>query len=251
MESISIIKEKLKEASYEQLPGLLLEYRGDGRTGVEKLVVQYEKKLSGYREELLRLEGMHVYEKQYQAFSYVCGIDEAGRGPLAGPVVAGAVILPKEDDILYLNDSKKLSGKMRDALFEEIYEKAVAVGVGIVSEEVIDEINILNATYQAMRKAVAKLPVTPDVLLNDAVKIPEIGILQVPIIKGDQKSVSIAAASIIAKVTRDRMMTEYAKEYPGYGFEKHKGYGTKDHYEAIKKLGLCKLHRRTFLKEYL
>ena len=140
---------------------------------------------------------------------------------------------------------------MRDVLYDEIYEKAAAVGVGIVSQEIIDEINILNATYQAMREAVAKLSVTPDVLLNDAVTIPELKIPQVPIIKGDQKSVSIAAASIIAKVTRDRLMTEYAREYPGYGFEKHKGYGTKDHYEAIQKLGLCRLHRKTFLKDYV
>lgn len=251
MESIGRIKEKLKEASYEQLPALLLEYREDGRAGVAKLVGQYEKRLSGYKEELLRLEAMHAYENQYQMVSYVCGIDEAGRGPLAGPVVAGAVILPRDDGILYLDDSKKLSGRMRDVLYDEIYEKAVSVGVGIVSQEIIDKINILNATYQAMREAVAKLSVTPDVLLNDAVTIPEIKISQVPIIKGDQKSVSIAAASIIAKVTRDRLMTEYAREYPGYGFEKHKGYGTRDHYEAIQKLGLCRLHRKTFLKDYV
>lgn len=251
MESIREIREKLKAASYEQLPGLMAAYKADERAGVGKLLDQYEKKVEEYHKELRRLREMHVYEEQYRQLSYVCGIDEAGRGPLAGPVVAGAVILPKDDNLLYLNDSKKLSEKMRSLLYDEIYEKAVAVGVGIVSQEVIDEINILNATYLAMRKAIANLTVTPDILLNDAVTIPDVEILQVPIIKGDQKSVSIAAASIVAKVTRDRLMTELSKEYPDYGFEKHKGYGTQAHYDAIRKNGLCKLHRKTFVKEFL
>lgn len=251
MESIREIKDKLMAASYEQLPGLMAAYKEDERAGVGKLLEQYEKKVEEYHKELRRLREMHVYEEQYRQLSYVCGIDEAGRGPLAGPVVAGAVILPKDDNLLYLNDSKKLSEKMRNLLYDEIYEKAIAVGVGIVSQEVIDEINILNATYLAMREAIAKLTVTPDVLLNDAVTIPDVEILQVPIIKGDQKSVSIAAASIVAKVTRDRLMTELSKEYPEYGFEKHKGYGTKAHYDAIRKNGLCELHRKTFVKEFL
>ena len=155
-------------------------------------------------QELLRLEAMKEYEKKYGAGAVVCGIDEAGRGPLAGPVVAGACILPADCQILYLNDSKKLSEKRREALFEEIKEKAVAFGVGIVSPAVIDEINILQATYEAMRQAVNKLPVAPDIFLNDAVIIPGIEEnRQVKIIKGDAKSVSIAAASILAKVTRD------------------------------------------------
>ena len=196
--------------------------------------------------ELERLEMMRSFEREYEACSAICGIDEAGRGPLAGPVAAAAVILPKDCVILYLNDSKKLSPARRDALFDEIMEKAVAYHVGIVSPERIDEINILQATYEAMRKAVAGLSVTPDLLLNDAVTIPEIGIRQVPIVKGDAKSVSIAAASILAKVTRDRMMEEYDAMWPEYGFAKHKGYGTAQHIAALKEYGPCPIHRMTF-----
>ena len=165
--------------------------------------------------ELERLAAMSVYEKEYEEASYICGIDEAGRGPLAGPVVAGAVILPKDETILYLNDSKKLSPKKRDSLYDEIMEKAVAVGIGMASPARIDEINILQATYEAMREAVGKLAVNPDILLNDAVTIPGVEIPQVPIIKGDAKSISIAAASIVAKVTRDRLMEEYDQVLPG------------------------------------
>lgn len=201
--------------------------------------------------ELKRLKEMSVYEEEYGSLSYICGIDEAGRGPLAGPVVAGAVILPKDHPILYLNDSKKLSPKKREMLYNEIMAEAVAVGVGISDSERIDEINILQATYEAMREAVSKLSVRPEVLLNDAVTIPDVDILQVPIIKGDAKSISIAAASIIAKVTRDRMMEEYDKIYPEYGFAAHKGYGTKVHIEALKKYGASPIHRRTFIKNFI
>lgn len=202
-------------------------------------------------QELLRLEAMKEYERKYGAGAIVCGIDEAGRGPLAGPVVAGACILPADCQILYLNDSKKLSEKRREALFEEIKEKAAAFNVGIVSPAVIDEINILQATYEAMRQAVSKLPVTPDIFLNDAVIIPGIEEnRQVKIIKGDAKSVSIAAASILAKVTRDHMMAEYDSLYPQYGFAKHKGYGTKAHLDAIREYGMCPIHRRSFLKKF-
>lgn len=200
--------------------------------------------------ERARLHEMRVYEREYAGYRYICGIDEAGRGPLAGPVVAGAVVLGPETEILYLNDSKKLSEKKREILYDEIREKAVAVGVGIVSPARIDEINILQATYEAMRMAVDSLEVRPDILLNDAVMIPEIEIMQVPIIKGDQKSVSIAAASIIAKVTRDRLMTEYDKVIPGYDFARHKGYGTKKHIEALKELGPSPIHRTTFIKNF-
>ena len=204
-------------------------------------------------QELCRLEEMRRYEKEYEFCKAVCGIDEAGRGPLAGPVVAGAVILPKDCRILYLNDSKKLSEKKREALFDEIREKAAAWAVGIVSPGTIDEINILQATYEAMRQAIGKLPLVPDVLLNDAVTIPGVDsrIRQVPIIKGDAKSVSIAAASIIAKVTRDRMMAEYDKLYPEYGFARHKGYGTAAHIEAIRKYGPCPIHRRSFIGKFI
>lgn len=200
--------------------------------------------------ELLRLKEMSVYEERYRDIPYICGIDEAGRGPLAGPVTAGAVILPKGETILYLNDSKKLSEKKRELLYNEIMEKAVAVGVGSVSPERIDEINILQATYEAMREAIRRLSVRPGLLLNDAVTIPGIEIKQIPIIKGDAKSVSIAAASIVAKVTRDRLMIGLDKEFPGYGFAKHKGYGTKEHIEAIRKLGGTRIHRRSFIRKF-
>ncbi len=201
--------------------------------------------------ELERLAAMSVYEKEYEEASYICGIDEAGRGPLAGPVVAGAVILPKDETILYLNDSKKLSPKKRDSLYDEIMEKAVAVGIGMASPARIDEINILQATYEAMREAVGKLAVNPDILLNDAVTIPGVEIPQVPIIKGNAKSISIAAASIVAKVTRDRLMEEYDQVLPGYGFAKHKGYGTKEHIQALKNLGPTPIHRQSFIENFV
>ena len=211
------------------------------------------KALSGEKleKELARLAAMREYEDTYAACTYICGIDEAGRGPLAGPVVAAAAVLPKDCQILYLNDSKKLSEKKRDLLFDEIKEKAVTYGVGIVSPQVIDEINILQATYEAMRQAISQLKVTPEILLNDAVTIPGVDIMQVPIIKGDAKSVSIAAASILAKVTRDRMMMEYDQIYPEYGFAKHKGYGTAAHIAALKEYGACPIHRRTFIKKFV
>lgn len=200
-------------------------------------------------QELVRLNGMREYEKAHPDCEFICGLDEAGRGPLAGPVAAGAVILPKDCTILYLNDSKKLSPARRDALYDEIREKAVAWSVGIVTAEEIDERNILQATYEAMRRAVAGLGVTPDLFLNDALIVPGLPEeKQIKIIKGDAKSVSIAAASIMAKVTRDRMMEEYDRIWPAYGFAKHKGYGTKQHYEAIRENGLCPIHRKTFLK---
>ena len=206
--------------------------------------------LSGEKleKELARLEQMREYENTYAACAMICGIDEAGRGPLAGPVAAGAVILPKDCTLLYLNDSKKLSEKRREELFVQIKEQAVAWCVGIVGPERIDEINILQATYEAMRQAVAGLGVKPDLLLNDAVEIPGVDIMQVPIIKGDAKSVSIAAASILAKVTTDHMMVEYDQLFPDYGFAKHKGYGTAAHIQAIQELGPCPIHRRSFIR---
>ncbi len=209
------------------------------------------KKALALVKEKERMSLLFSYEREYGAYSAICGIDEAGRGPLAGPVVAGAVILPKDCDILYINDSKKLSEKKRDLLYDEIMQKAVAVGVGCVSWERIDEINILQATYEAMRQAIASLSTAPDLLLNDAVTIPGVDILQVPIVKGDAKSASIGAASIIAKVTRDRMMGEYDRLYPQYGFAAHKGYGTKAHIEALKKYGPCPIHRRTFIGHFV
>ena len=217
-------------------------------TKKEERLQKQQKKL---QEELIRLDGMKHYERMYQSYGILCGIDEVGRGPLAGPVVASAVILSEDTEILYLNDSKKLTQRRRELLYDEIMEKALAVGVGVISHQRIDEINILQAQYEAMQEAVAKLAIVPDVLLNDAVTIPKLTQKQVPIVKGDAKSISIAAASIIAKVTRDRMMEAYDSKYPGYHFASNKGYGSKVHIEAIKELGPCEIHRRTFLRNIL
>ena len=220
------------------------------------------RELKGERleKELERLKLMHEYENAHPEAAFIAGIDEAGRGPLAGPVVAACCILPKDVEILYLNDSKKLSEKRREALFPEVKEKALAYGVGIIDEKTIDEINILQADYEAMRVAVSLaskmlsekgLSKAPELLLNDAVIIPEVDIPQISIIKGDAKSVSIAAASVLAKVTRDHLMEKYDEMYPGYGFAKHKGYGTKAHIEALKELGPCPIHRRSFIKKFV
>ncbi len=245
---ISEIKKEFEEAGTEKLLELFAVYADDPRAGVAGLIRQYRKKQEALQKERIRIEEMKKYERQYGHLGWICGIDEAGRGPLAGPVAAGAVILPKDCDILYINDSKKLSEKKREELFDVIMEKAVAVGVGIVGPSRIDEINILQATYEAMRLALDQLKVTPQTLLNDAVVIPDVAIPQVPIVKGDAKSISIAAASIVAKVTRDRLMREYDRLMPEYGFAAHKGYGSASHMEAIRKYGPSPIHRRTFLK---
>ncbi len=252
-QKIGEIKKILEETDAADLPQVLINYRKDTRSGVIKLVERFDKKYKGYQKESERLEGMLALERQYASYSYsaICGIDEAGRGPLAGPVVAGAVILPKDLKIWHLNDSKQLSERQREELYQEIMEKAVSVGVGVVSHKRIDQINILQATYEAMQQAVAGLSVEPDLLLNDAVTIPRISIRQVPIVKGDAKSLSIAAASVIAKVTRDRIMVEYDRLYPKYGFAGHKGYGAKTHIEAIRKYGVSPIHRKTFLTRIL
>ncbi|EJP20513.1 ribonuclease HII [Lachnoanaerobaculum sp. ICM7] len=201
--------------------------------------------------ERVRLEGMREFENKYSDLAYVAGIDEAGRGPLAGPVVAAAVILPKDIFLPFLNDSKKVTEKRRDVLFDEIKQNAIAYGIGIASNTLIDEINILQATYEAMREAINALEKTPDVLLVDAVHIPDINIKQVGIVKGDAKSVNIAAASILAKVTRDRIMVEYDKIYPEYGFASNKGYGTATHIAALKEVGPCAIHRKSFIGNFV
>ena len=248
---IGEIKEELKAVDDEKLPSFIETYEKDERSGVVKIVEQAKKRFEKLEAEKLRIENLKKYEREYADYGYICGIDEVGRGPLAGPVVAGAVILPKDCDILYINDSKKLSAAKREELYDVIMEKAVAVGIGMASSQRIDEINILQATYEAMREAISKLCIVPDILLNDAVTIPGVEIAQVPIIKGDAKSLTIGAASIMAKVTRDRMMAEYDKEYPQYGFAKHKGYGTKQHTQALLEYGACPIHRKTFLKNIL
>lgn len=234
---------------WKRLTGI---FADDERSGVRKLVHTYQKKISALENELVRLETMRTFENKYgEEYTWICGVDEAGRGPLAGPVVAGAVILPKDCEILYVNDSKKLSAKRREELFEQIRERAVSYGIGVNSAARIDEINILQATYEAMTFAVHDLTVVPELLLNDAVTIPRLTIRQIGIIGGDGKSMSIAAASIIAKVTRDRLMIQYAEEYPEYGFDKHKGYGSAAHIEALKKYGPCPIHRASFIKNFV
>lgn len=251
MKSISEIKEEFSTAQLSQLAGLMRQYADDPRNGVQKLLAKAQKDLDKLETERNRTEAMKVYEKQYRDCGVICGIDEVGRGPLAGPVVACAVILPEDEEILYLNDSKQLSAKKRDDLYDVICEKAVSIGIGIVGPERIDEINILQATYEAMRQAVSKLTPQPDVLLNDAVTIPGLSMKQVPIIKGDAKSVSIAAASIVAKVTRDRMMVEYDSVYLGYDFASNKGYGSAAHIAALKEKGPTEIHRRSFIGNFI
>jgi ribonuclease HII len=248
---INQIKEELQAADINMLPVLITKYENDSRSGVTILVKKYQSVLQRIEMEKVRIENMKIYENKYVDYNYICGIDEVGRGPLAGPVVAGAVILPKDCDILYINDSKKLSEKKREELYDEIMEKAIAVGIGMVGPQIIDEINILQATYEAMRIAVKNMKVSPDILLNDAVTIPDLVMKQVPIIKGDAKSISIAAASIVAKVTRDRLMQEYDKLMPQYAFGENKGYGTAIHIEALKEYGASPIHRKSFIKNFI
>ena len=250
-EKIGIIKEKFASCKETDLPAFIEQYRSDARSGVMALCKRAQAKIDAFEKEQNRLEQMLFYEREYSAYGAICGIDEVGRGPLAGPVVAGAVILPKDCKIPYLNDSKKLSPKLREQLYDEILAKAVAYGIAFVSHERIDEVNILNATYEAMEEAIEKCAVKPDILLNDAVTIPGITIKQVPIVKGDAKSASIAAASVIAKVERDRYMVKMDQVYPGYNFAGNKGYGTKDHTDALKKLGPCQIHRRSFIGNFV
>lgn len=251
MKTIAEIKAEFAVADMHSYPALYEMYKEDTRSRVKKLIEQCHKKEAALEAEKQRTEKMKEYEHKYEHLGYLCGIDEVGRGPLAGPVVACAVILPKDSQILYLNDSKKLSASKREELYDVIMREAVSVGIGMRSPERIDEINILQATYEAMREAVSKLDVMPQVLLNDAVTIPQITIPQVPIIKGDAKSVSIAAASIVAKVTRDRLMEEYDKVFPEYGFASNKGYGAAVHIEALKKYGPTPIHRKTFITHFI
>jgi len=251
MESVSAIEKKYRSLTEKEYEAFAEEYERDGRSAVTALCKKARAKEEAYRKELARMEQMFSYERQYAAFTHICGIDEVGRGPLAGPVVAAAVILPKDCDLLYLNDSKKLTEKKREELYDRILENAVAVGIGSRPPERIDEINILQATYEAMQDAVAQLDPTPDLLLNDAVTIPKLTQKQVPIIKGDAKSASIAAASIVAKVTRDRLMVEMDAVYPGYGFASNKGYGAQVHIDALKKYGPTPIHRRSFIGNFI
>ena len=248
---IGDIKVQLQAATDSELPLFIQTYKTDERAGVQALVAKAKKRQEALEKEILRTEEMKRFEKEYESCGYICGIDEVGRGPLAGPVVASAVILPKDCNILYINDSKKLSEKKREELYEIIMQEAVAVGIGYATHKRIDEINILQATYEAMREAISKLAVKPDILLNDAVTIPQVDIQQVPIIKGDAKSISIAAASIVAKVTRDRLMVEFDKVYPEYHFADNKGSGSAVHIEALKIVGPSPIHRQSFIGNFI
>lgn len=251
MKNISEIREQFQAACEDELPEFISIYKSDERTGVQKLVESAEKRLTALEKEKRRIEALRVYEEKYREYDFICGIDEVGRGPLAGPVVAGAVILPRDCRILYINDSKQLSEKKREELYDVIMREAVSCAVGYATPERIDEINILQATYEAMREAIGKLNPQPDILLNDAVTIPGISVRQIPIIKGDAKSITIGAASIVAKVTRDRLMVEYDKVFPEYDFAGNKGYGSAAHIEALKKYGPTPIHRRSFIKNFV
>ena len=253
MQSISEIKEILGNCSMEELPEQIKQFEEDSRKGVQTALASFRKKYEKYQLELERLEEILTYERGLWVAGYdlVAGIDEVGRGPLAGPVVAAAVILPKECKIEGVNDSKKLSAKKREELYDIILEKAVSYGIGIVSNERIDEINILQATYEAMREALSQLKPKADYILADAVTIPMVSTPQRGIVKGDAKSMSIGAASIVAKVYRDRMMEAYDEVYPGYGFASNKGYGAAEHLEGIRKQGITPIHRKTFVKNFL
>lgn len=222
--------------------------KNDHRIGVRKLVASYLKERERKQQELARLQKMWEFEKALWAegIQWIAGVDEAGRGPLAGPVVASAVILPPDFDVKGLNDSKQLKPEERKRLKERIEQEAISVGIGIVDQDYIDKYNILQATFQAMRIAIEQLSPKPDVLLVDAVKIPDIFIPQKGIVKGDSLSHSIAAASIIAKTTRDEWMLKMAEQYPQYGFEHHMGYPTPEHMEALKKWGPSPIHRKSF-----
>jgi len=245
--TLTEIRQKAEEMPLEKAVSWLADIIPSYGISVAKLADTYSKRLIRLKEERKRLLQMSEFEIQARSkgFVHIGGIDEAGRGPLAGPVVAGCVILPEDCFIEHLNDSKKLTPSLRDKLFDLIKKEAVDFGIGMIMPEEIDEINILNATKKAMIQAVSCLKTKPDYLIIDALELP-LPITQLSVYKGDSLSVSVAAASIIAKVTRDRWMEEAHKLYPEYGFDRHKGYGTQEHMEAIKKFGLCPIHRKSF-----
>ncbi len=251
IDNVNIYEDKGLQNYIDACTAFASKYMDDTRAGAVKLVDRALKNREKAEKELDRLGTMLEFEKQFYDHEYIAGVDEVGRGPLAGPIVTAAVILPKNTVIPYLNDSKQLSEEKREELFDIIIDKAVSVACGINSEKVIDEIGIAPADSDAMKQAVLKLNTRPDFILVDAFPIKNLDIEQYPIIKGDTKSLAIAAASIIAKVTRDRMMVKLDEEYPGYGFAKNKGYGSADHINALKTIGPCPAHRRSFIKNFV
>ena len=247
--NIKEIDELLKKTDIENLGQVLSSFEADERSGVQKLIVKYKKKIEQLESIRAEWELRMAFDQAFAAHQVLVGIDEVGRGPLAGPVVAAAVILPPQVELLGLKDSKKLNSQKREALYQEIQEAAIAIGIGIVDAPRIDEINILQATFEAMRQALSQIPNDYECVLVDGNKeIPQIMSRQHAIIGGDNKSASIAAASVVAKVTRDRMMDQYAKIYKGYDWESNKGYGSSKHYDAIRSQGITPLHRKSFLK---
>ncbi len=253
LKSISDTKQEFLSLKTADIPNFIFSIKNDNRKGVLNILKNAEKKYNEYLAEIERIKTISFYENECydKGFNFVAGVDEVGRGPLAGPVVTAAVILKKGAFIQDINDSKKLSYLKREKLYDIITNEAVSYCFGIVSPKEIDDINILQATYKAMKQSLENLSVKPDFVLADAVTIPNIHIKQNGIIKGDSKSISIGAASIIAKVYRDRIMEKYAEIYPEYGFDRNKGYGSKEHIEAIKKYGICPIHRRSFVKNII
>lgn len=251
--TIKSIEESIKDLEFDEALNYLYSLESKYGMSLARLIEKYKKKKKAAEEERIRYYKMCEYERKCfrKGLKMIAGIDEAGRGPLAGPVVAASVILPEKVFIKNLNDSKKLTPKKRQELFEVIKETAISYGIGVVDEKCIDKINILNATKLAMEKAIKSMEEKPDILLIDALELENIGLEQISIKKGDSLSVSIAAASILAKVTRDRIIEEMDSVYPQYGFSRHKGYGTKEHIEAIKKFGICPIHRVSFTKKFI
>ncbi|MCJ7839623.1 ribonuclease HII [Lederbergia sp. NSJ-179] len=244
--SIAKVEQILKHTQDEEDP-ILMDLKADRRKGIQTLLRRWYKQKEQEKKDWEHYQSMSTYEKQARQMGYhfIVGIDEVGRGPLAGPVVSAAVILPENHYIFGLNDSKKLTANKRNQLYQQIMDHAISVGIGMISSEEIDQLNIFQATKKSMLAALQNLQVKPDFLLIDAIQLESI-YPELPIVKGDMYSVSIAAASIVAKVTRDQLMTKYHSRYPEYGFQEHKGYGTKKHLEALKQFGPCPIHRTSF-----
>lgn len=255
MEKVKIDEAKtlLKECTFEEFLIIKENLKDDNRKNVQELLIRTQKKYDKELEKISEYNKRKIYENVLlnKNYKFIAGIDEVGRGPLAGPVYTAAVILNPEVDILGVRDSKKLSEKQREHLAKEIKEKCLCYSIGIATVEEIDELNILNATKLAMKRAIEKLEITPEYILIDALKLDEVSIPQISIIKGDDLSVSIGAASIVAKVERDSFMSNVSCDYPQYNFSKNKGYGTADHIEALKKHGACIIHRRSFIKHFI
>ena len=248
MKNILEIREEYTSCSIPNLGEFITYYRSDERNGVKKIVESAIRKLEEYEAEIIRIKSMSRFERQFSENGYICGVDEVGRGPLAGPVVAAAVIFPKDLIIPYVNDSKKIKESKREELFNHIMSGAISVGFGSVDNKRIDEINILQSTFEAMRQAVSALSTKPDIVLVDGnKKIPNLNIEQQAVVGGDAKCISIAAASIVAKVVRDRFMKDMDLKYPMYDFAANKGYGSPKHYAGIREFGISPIHRETYI----